>query len=89
MKKIKSLIIILLLSYNVIGQTQPQQQEKKYSAFLTILDWDTLLQSLNSTDDVALNSRKRIYADILSQIQHQIAYEKHIQDSLANIKPKK
>lgn len=85
MKNLLFILIGLLLSNKEPKQITPQQ-EKKYVVSLTLLDWDTTLQSMNNNDDVALNARKRIAQNILSQIQQQLSYEKHISDSLSKIK---
>lgn len=82
---IKQLILIAAIIFFPTKDTTQPQQEKMYTVSMKLNDWDNTLQSLNSTDDVALNSRKRIYANILSQIQVQLAAEKKV-DSLKNKK---
>lgn len=66
---IKKITLILLTAFCISFIPEP---DKEYGAKLTLNDWNTLILSVNSPDDVTANQKKAILSKLIPQIQSQI-----------------
>lgn len=87
-KTLFALALILAMGMFIYLTDKPEENE--YVVKLNFNEWNTLVLSINSPDDVSKNQKAAVLTKIVSQINDQLKYQdsllkqKAVKDSLKN-----